>query len=872
MKTCYFSQLILLCLLFGTTPFVSANNPGEDIYIEYPGYFEDVVLDEDMSGTALSVMASTTHYAPYGKPFTPKGDMRALIIFAGFGLPYDAMPVSGWESSTINSGLTYPNWVKDSANVRRFYSDVTQFENPTSADGVRNVSRFYYEMSKKKLRFMIDILDITIIINANGAGSFYTLNERVLTEMKRIKPNFDWSRYDNRKNNPNYQYDNSLTAPDSIVDFVIIAYRFDPGWSNRPVSNMNSWPGASGGFASLGVSFNYGNGYKIENGYTQCSSANGVAFEDMFVHEMAHGIFRCPHYTNANGIIGKYLYGQQGWGMMRTQGFTPFTCANGWERWYLGWIENIEASGVSSDIKSATDLNSSGTYTLRDFLTKGDALRLKIPNPDGRDQYLWIENHMGSSIFDNRIWPSDGARQPFPPSPRGMMAYIESVTDDRSVTDLTPGSNFFKNGANGFKFLHSKGNYDYTFDPNPITSPPIIWPGNLYYNFYEHNMNPIAGQGRSEVIRGNFTGGDTLSIGNVDFGSSGFGNTGGSSIDQKAIHKRNGVITHDAVASDANFVPGSRLSMASNPALINRPEYDNISFKMGKFYLNGMSVEFLSDSKNVKIRYNDVDINQSTRYCGFIQLPRITPGYNNPDIRILSNKTLTIDKSGTPNRHTKTQWGDFINLTEFVCEDSTYFKQEANSTVIVKDSTLFVLKPGSKYEIENGGGLTIRSGSTLMLQAGSNLIVKGTGRVVIESGAYLHLNQGANVHLADLASEIRLKNGYNYGLGITNPFSEYTGGAYVTDYRQIKDSGSGTVVLNERYDRYIQNTTFTTTNSYVGQNVYIGYDVIPDSNPPKGNVILNSGSNVTVKATDIIYIKNGFEVKKGATFTTIPAE
>ena len=258
---------------------------------------------------------------------------------------------------------------------------------------------------------------------------------------------------------------------------------------------------------------------------------------------------------------------------------------------------------------------------------------------------------------------------------------------------------------------------------------------------------------------------------------------------------------------------------------------------------------------------------QSTTYSGntIISSDTTISGCNVfvENVTVKSNKTLTIEALG----------GDFTHHTEFVCKESTDFHQETNSTVIVKDTTLFVIKPGCTYEIENGGLLTIRSGSTLMLQAGSNLTVKGTGRVVIESGAYLHLNQGANIHLADLASEICLKDGYNYGLGVTNPFSEYTGGSYVTDYRKIKDSGSGTVVLNERRDQYIQNATFTTTvDTIVGQNVYIGYDVIPDSNPPKGNVILNSGSNITVKATDDVYIKNGFEVKRGATFTTVLPE
>ena len=51
-----------------------------------------------------------------------------------------------------------------------------------------------------------------------------------------------------------------------------------------------------------------------------------------------------------------------------------------------------------------------------------------------------------------------------------------------------------------------------------------------------------------------------------------------------------------------------------------------------------------------------------------------------------------------------------------------------------------------------------------------------------------------------------------------------------------------------------------------------GYVYAEDNEPPKGNVILNPGSNVTVEAFDDVYIKNGFEVKLGATFTTIPAE
>jgi len=61
---------------------------------------------------------------------------------------------------------------------------------------------------------------------------------------------------------------------------------------------------------------------------------------------------------------------------------------------------------------------------------------------------------------------------------------------------------------------------------------------------------------------------------------------------------------------------------------------------------------------------------------------------------------------------------------------------------------------------------------------------------------------------------------------------------------------------------YIQNITFNNNVSYNQGSVYIGYDVTDEKK--YGNVIVKSGSTLTLKNASEVVIKNGFECEKGA--------
>jgi hypothetical protein len=402
-------------------------------------------------------------YIPNGLAFTPKGDMRALIVCVGFGPTWDNQSCNDWPTGSN----TLPDWANSKEYMYNSYSDFSTY---ASSNHYQNISRFYYEMSDGDFRFIADVYPNRINIDLTGLTFYSQINRRALGVMKSQNPNFDWSPYDSRKNKPEYLEDYSTSSPDSVVDFIIFVYRYNNEWTNFPVSIT------SNGVATNAIySTSIYNGYKfdVDCGYTHFTG--GKNFYNLFIHEVAHNIFRCPHYAMANSIVGDYFYGQHGWGMMKLS--TVINSALGWERWLLDWIE-IEANSVNSDINSASDLPSNGEFILRDHITTGDVIRIKLNNGDGDNQYLWIENHQGLSVFDERTMRTDGCGNPMPASPRGMLAYIESIKGDK--TDFSKNIFSHASAMNGIKYIHPAGNFDYNI--SNTANAGCLW-GNLLYNF-----------------------------------------------------------------------------------------------------------------------------------------------------------------------------------------------------------------------------------------------------------------------------------------------------------------------------------------------------------------------------------------------------
>ncbi|MDR2057188.1 MAG: hypothetical protein LBP83_02700 [Dysgonamonadaceae bacterium] len=742
--------------------------------------------------STLNLRAGTPKFSGNGRYFTPKGDLRALIICVGFGPQYDStFTVGGWDSAPN----ALPAQLLDKSTI---YSDTLDFSTYADSRHNKNVSRFYYEMSHQKFRFMAEVYPRRINIDATGAGGFYELNKRTIRQMEQEDPYFDWSRYDLRKNNPNYYEDAGGYASDGKPDFIIFLYRYSSSMPNQPVAGMAEWMGSKGGYdsSSLNDTTLHYNGYTFTgSGYTQGTCA--INFYRLFIHEAAHGIYDCPHYAGANGVVGNYFYSNSGWGMMSLE-FIPFPCALGWEKWYLNWIDGIKANGVNTDIKSALDLNASGEYTLRDFLSTDDVIRIKIPyTSSGKDQYLWLENHQGVSMFDQRATMADGCGNPASPSPQGLVAYIESVNNDRT----NPSSGTFVAGANGIKYLHPAGNFDYAFD-TPYSEPCHLW-WNKVYNFRETCPNPIGGQSRMEYIRQDYDSNNTITIGTDS-------NSGGSN-ENASVSLRDSVFTYDFWAGEITFAPGSKLSMSSNPCLVNVPKYDMNTKKLTAFILNGISVKLLNytnGNAKVKIAYNDVAIDNNIRYTGLIHLPDITRD-ENPDIIIQQGVTLSIDKSGTPNRHTKTSAGDFINPTEFHCLENSFFKQEKNSVVEIKNGSTLII--GGKYEINRDAQLRIKPGSYLQIKEAADLWIKDYGKIIVEPGAYICVEPGASINLDGTSSVISIQMGAQFG---ANP-DLFSAASCQSD---ISYTGTGKIIgpINGLKEITCKETTFSSNDSLRG--------------------------------------------------------
>lgn len=793
---------------------------------------------------------TTTQYFPYGGVFTPKGDIRALIVFASFGGIFDTMSLgNNWPANS-----DFPNWAIN-PNYKAFYNDTTEFHtNNIYGDTNRfSVSNYYYQMSKGKFRLMADYYPQKIVVPDSLCLQFNrwdSINKYVLSQ---IPPTFDWSRYDNRKNKPKYEYDNSISQPDSVIDYIIFCYRYSSQWTNKPFSNA----GKADGEAHTGISVATQNpNYKVDDGFTYKSgSLNPIG---LFVHELGHALYNAPHYNGGNGVAGKHFYmPSTGWGMMHA---SLFTCPLAWERWLLGWSE-ITASGINSDISSQTDLALQDTFILRDYITTGDAIRIKIPNGNGEAQHLWIENHQGKSVFDADSYNGQFCYSPIT-NKKGIGMYVEAIESERLS------SHSWDRPCNRIRYIHADGNYNFGFDKTPL-HPEIGYCKSLTYKLYKKSSNPIGGQNVGEFIRHDFD-----SDGKILYGMM----CENSPNENTPVIVIAGVSTADYMfGKGLLFDVGAKINRSTNPTIINVPQYNLSEKKVEAFYLNGVSVEVLRKYSNgdisVKIRLDDVDISKSTTYSAAnIVLSNITND-SNPDLRILPNTTLTICKSATPNRHFlpsnsqisyNSYLDSFVAPTIFTCDSFSYFQQMPNSTVVVKDNSTLILSAFSTYEIGDGAKLIIDSAATIWLKSRSVLRVKGTGRVEIRKGAYICVAQshfgeqyipGATIDLEDSLSSLCLRNGYNIG---SNPNNEIQSISNCSSYLTARTIGHGKVrTYNDT--AFIQDTIFYGKHYISGKEIRAGHHIT--NLKPHGNVVIKQGAHVIFDAEKETLIDNGTEVE-----------
>ena len=428
-------------------------------------------------------------YAPYGGVFTPKGTLRVLLVFVTYKDKSASNPtfenkncnLPNWDYTQNNK---LPNFVNAETGACPSYIFNTEADFETQMEAVsNNFSKEFSLMSNGQFKMIGEVFTnaagkpTVVEIDPTEGYSWMHMNGRAVEAMQKINPKMDYARFDQRKNSPNFKFDNSDTTkhkPDKILDFVVFVHRYNNAWKEVPKRGMRAWVGSAGGFASTGVhTQNKINGYRIAEGFTMTYNSG------VFIHEVAHVLFNAPHIMGVNNVVGNHFYLlSAGWGVMSP--ISIFGGFNAWERWYSGFIELV------ADIQSPKEIEASTIFVLRDYFTTGDAMRIKIPFAKG--QHLWLENHAKLDPLDEHPWSGKilGKGDTIARAAKGIYAYVEDIEGSRNVI-FSP----LSNRANGIKVLHAGGNYDYELYEN-LPDRRNNW-GNVMKSFRRLEANPISG-------------------------------------------------------------------------------------------------------------------------------------------------------------------------------------------------------------------------------------------------------------------------------------------------------------------------------------------------------------------------------------------
>lgn len=676
-------------------------------------------------------------YAPYGGVFTPKGTLRVLLVFVTYKDKSEANPLfenknhplPDWDY-TKNNGL--PSFVDMNTGICPSYifNEESDFETQLD-DATLNFSKEFFLMSNGNFKLIGEVFTnregkpTVVEIDPTGGYSWMNLNGRAVKAMQRMNPNVDLSRFDQRKNLPNFRFDNSDTTihkPDKIIDFVVFIHRYNKNWKQDPKPGMKGWIGSGGGFANTGVrSDNTINGYRIAEGFTM-TYRSGV-----FVHEVAHVLLNAPHIMGVNNVVGDYFYLMSaGWGIMSP--ISIFSGFNAWERWYTGFIEPV------ADITSTTDLETNNSFILRDYFTTGDAIRIAIPFSGG--QYLWLENHTKIHPLDEHLWAGGSVikGEKIPTTAAGVYAYVEAIEGSRN-TIFSP----LSNRANGIKVLHAGGNYDYHLYEN-LPKIRNEW-GGAMASFKRLNENPIAGT--NNFYRFPYDKNKDGII-NIDPNYNASKTESYESILREEIEPDSFIYTYGSFGvynekyedygGPVAFRDGDYLDMSSNPMPLNYPKYNLREKKLGAYKLNGLALKFskIENSQDIKveIRYKQTTLCQNRRWTGTIELPNIT-GDEQADLEIGKCIKLRLDKSGTVNTNVQTDAGDFIHPTVFTVKKGATLHLRENAKLIVDENSSLIIEKGASMILDKKARLIIKPQASFVVKD-SNAIEKHNKAKIIK--------------------------------------------------------------------------------------------------------------------------------------------
>lgn len=511
---------------------------------------------------------------------------------------------------------------------------------------------------------------------------------------------------------------------------------------------------------------------------------------DIVPHEISHSLFGSNNFHTSGGnhrgtgCTMPFMTVQGGHGLMGAAG-SGLVCCNAYERWRMHWkhadaSDYISARNMQNDASVNSDIckeDGEKWFVLRDFVTYGDAVRIKLPYKDSTitpNQYIWLEFHNVGHNGKLDFFQHSNTSCLHPGTP-GIYAYYQigrDVLESDRLTEVWDNVN-----RDNLRVISNEGYWDYTRHVMPRDTNFVCTQWNWVEDYFVPEFpNAFGGYQDQEkfIVPKDY---DTDLGNTVD---SVFVN-GHFSKFKNVIREyvmMNKMVGGAPVRNSISFMGDQRdafsthrkINMGTNPSTCNTKTYytnnnnnqtkllfnANAQYNNTVTYLSGLGIDMMpmSDGASwlVKIRWDDYDITDDARWTGRIVLK------GDEQVNLTRGHTITFAQNRTPaQQYRDALSGYFAEPTHLTCEAGSVFTQQPHSKVILTEKSRLELDSAAAYRLGEDARIVVQDGSTLDIrcaanfdgESGSSIIVKrrstlrvddveelrGKVRVVVRGGA-----------------------------------------------------------------------------------------------------------------------------------------
>lgn len=731
-------------------------------------------IETDSAIAEPRAVRSTLYESRNGSTMTTSGMVRALVIL----IELEYHPDSTHRNPLPNGSAywqpgTLPTWV-DGPNAAQNLFDA----NPPVGDAEGLATRYFQLASSGNFTLLGDYLmapgngGVFKLFTTTGhftTGNLSQLRDTINNQLSTISNNLlfendqinDFDRWimgtsTTGVGRPKEQV--YTESPRKYDHVAVICLNCAQPW------NRTGWAGGN-----IGSILGY-----TSNTYSVVGAHSRAPIE-VFRHEFSHLLvgdnrFHCAGGGNTDGYPQYWISQSGGWAMMSLNNCSMLSWC-GWDRQRMGWHNPLNSflvsardttlAEVSGDLDAMVPADT-GIYVLRDFTLTGDAIRIKLPYTDSVSEYpefIWVENHQGYNMnnvpFDR--WQYEELDCVVDVAP-GLYMYMQIDRDLRE--DSTLAMVYPIDGYDDYlRPLVASGHFDMTFTEEDVNAP-CLWAG-MTPAFIRSIPNPLTGVGDTHWAPVDRNNDGIISKSGNDFRRCRVEYADGSYHDNgfSLGHARHGF------RSEAGG--NTKLGIATNPSSASMMnivgQNGNVSGAKNhrRIQLNGISIEMLAQNPDgsikVKVRFDDVDVNNDARWCADeIQLNPVatSTGYS---LNVTSGKTITLDRgTAATRRNAPETWNGqpvFTSATLMRCPASTWLNLAAGGGFTVDNGSTLRLESGSRMDVGNGAVLRVKRGGKLELMGGSVLNVLPGGQVIIEEDwppanhGRLVYHQGARINL-----------------------------------------------------------------------------------------------------------------------------